>query len=112
MMLLRRRQACCRRGGVRGVGVLSREIGHSLGGCLVVEASQSGVIVVGDEGVEIGISLGMVEEASVMGGAVLRHTVEVLGEAAIEAFDHAVGLRPEGSGQPVRDTVAAADDIE
>src|SRR5712691_10402587 len=95
-----------------GEGVLSREIGQSLGGCLVIEASQSGVIIVGDEGVEIGISLGMVEEASVMGGAVLRQATQVLGEAAIKAFDHAVGLRPEGSGQPVEDAVAATDDIE
>src|SRR5260370_41962213 len=95
-----------------GLRVVSREIGHSLGGCLVVEASQSGVIVVGDEGVKIGISLGMVEEASVMGGAVLRQATQVLGEAAIKAFDHAVGLRPEGSGQPMRDAVAATDDIK
>jgi hypothetical protein len=38
---------------------------------VIVEASQSGVIVVGDEGVEVGVSFGMVEEASMMGGAVL-----------------------------------------
>ncbi|NHH97571.1 hypothetical protein DYY66_1223 [Candidatus Nitrosotalea sp. FS] len=70
------------------------------------------MIVVGDEGVEIGVSFGMVEEASVMGGAVLRHLVEVFAEAAVEAFDHAVGLRPEGSGQAVSDMAAATDEIE
>src|SRR5260370_39381479 len=61
---------------------------------------------------DYGISLGRTEEGGVMGGAGLRQAVKVPGEAAIEAFDHAVGLRPEGSGQPVRDAVAAADDIE
>ena len=47
-----------------------------------------------------------------MGGAVLRHAVEMLAEAAIEALDHAVGLRPEGSGQAVGDGVLAAQRIE
>src|SRR5260370_38462048 len=61
---------------------------------------------------DYGISLGRTEEGGVMGGAGLRQAVKVPGEAAIKAFDHAVGLRPEGSGQPVRDAVAAADDIE
>src|SRR5260370_34142900 len=61
---------------------------------------------------DYGISLGRTEEGGVMGGAGLRQAVKVLVEAAIDAFKHAVGLRPEGSGQPVRDAVAAADDIE
>src|SRR5712692_744005 len=95
-----------------GLRVLSREISQSLGGCLVVEASQSGVIVVGNKGVEVGISFGMVEEASVVGGTVLRHTAQMLADPAVEALDHAVGLRPEGSGQPVSDAAAATEDIE
>src|SRR6266852_5956442 len=95
-----------------GLRVVSREVSQGLGGCLVVKTSQAGSIVVIDEGVEVGISFGMVEEASMMGGAVLRHAVEMLADPAIEALDHAVGLRPEGSGQPVGDAVAATDDIE
>ena len=76
-----------------GVGVLSREFGEKLGGRLVVKTSQAGAIVVGDEGVEIGIAFGMVEKAAVV--------AEMLAEAAVEAFDHAIGLRPEGLGEAV-----------
>ena len=84
-----------------GVGVLSREFGEKLGGRLVVKTSQAGAIVVGDEGVEIGIAFGMVEKAAVEGGTVLRHAAEMLAEAAVEAFAHAIGLRPEGLGEAV-----------
>jgi hypothetical protein len=95
-----------------GGSVWSREIGQGLCGCLVVEAFQSGLIVVGDEGEEIGIAFGMIDKAAVMGGAVLGHAVEVLADASVEALDHAVGLRPEGSGQAVGDGVFAAERIE
>src|SRR5713101_5679669 len=95
-----------------GFRVVSREIGQGFGGCLVVEASQAGSIVVGDEGVEVGVALSVIEEASMVGGAVLRHTVEMLADAAIEALDHAVGLRSEGSGQAVSDSAVVAHDIE
>ena len=61
-----------------GFRVVSREFSEELGGCLVVEASQAGAIVVGDEGVEIGIAFGMVEKAAVEGGTVLRHAAEML----------------------------------
>ena len=57
---------------------------------LVVEASQASSIVVGDEGVEVGVTFGVVAETSVAGGAVLRHAVEMLAEAVIEALNHAV----------------------
>ncbi len=63
---------------------------------LVIEASQAGAIVVGDEGVEVGVALGVIEETAVVGGAVLRHAVEVFAKASVEALGHAVGLRPEG----------------
>jgi hypothetical protein len=65
---------------------VSREVSQELGGCQIVEASQAGSIVVGDEGVEVGIAFGMVEEATMVGGAVLRHAVEMLAEAAVEAL--------------------------
>src|SRR5258708_20407884 len=82
-----------------GNGVVSREFGEELGGRVVIEGSQAGAIVIGDEGVEIGIAFGMVDKAAMVGGTVLRHAVEVLGEAAVEALDHAVGLRPERPGE-------------
>jgi hypothetical protein len=69
-----------------GASVVSREVSQELGGCQIVEASQAGSIVVGDEGVEVGIAFGMVEEATMVGGAVLRHAVEMLAEAAVEAL--------------------------
>jgi hypothetical protein len=46
-----------------GLRVLSREFSEELGGRLVVEAAQAGVVVIGDEGVEVGIAFGMVEKA-------------------------------------------------
>src|ERR1700720_5020272 len=68
--------------------------------------------VVGDEGVEAGISFGMAEKAAVVGGAVLRHPGKMLAEAAVEALDHAVGLRPEGLGEAVGDGARGADPVE
>src|ERR1700731_2781206 len=91
-----------------GLRVVSREFGDELGGCLVVKASQAGAIVVGDEGAEVGIAFGMVEKAAVVGGTVLRHAAEMLAEAAVEAFDHAVGLRPEGLGEAMGDVALGA----
>ncbi len=91
---------------------VSDEIGEELGGRMIVEASQAGAIVVGDEGVEIGVALGVVVEAAVMGGAVLRHAVEMLAKAAVEALDHAVGLRPERAGEAVGNDVLAQSAVE
>ena len=95
-----------------GLRVVSREFGEELGGRLVIEASQAGAIVVGDEGVEVGIAFGMVAKAAVVGGPVLRHAAEMLAEAAVEAFDHAVGLRPEGLGEAMGDGALGADPVE
>jgi hypothetical protein len=50
----------------------------------------------------------MIEKPAVMGGAVLRHAAEMLAEAAVEALDHAVGLRAEGPGETVGDGVLRA----
>ena len=79
---------------------------------MIVEASQSGAIVVGDKGVEIGVALGVAEEASVVRCAILGHTGEMVTEAAVEAFDHAVGLRAEGFGELVADGVPPAELIK
>ena len=91
---------------------MSRKFSKELGRSLVVETSETGAIVVGDEGVEAGIAFGMAEKAAVVGGAVLRHPGKMLAEAAVEALDHAVGLRPEGLGEPVGDGARGADPVE
>jgi hypothetical protein len=62
--------------------------------------------------VEAGIAFGMAEKAAVVGGAVLRHPGKMLAEAAVEALDHAVGLRPAGLGEPVGDGARGADPVE
>ena len=99
-------------GACPGEGVVSREFSEEFGGCLVTETSQSGAVVVGDEGVEVGIAFGMVEKAAVVGGAVLRHAAEMFANAAVEALDHTVGLRPEGLGEAVGDGARGADPVE
>jgi ABC-type sugar transport system substrate-binding protein len=91
---------------------VSREFSEELGRSLIVETSQTGAIVVGDEGVEVGIAFGMAEKAAVVGGTVLRHPDKMLAEAAVEALDHAVGLRPEGLGEAVGDGARGADPVE
>ena len=90
--------------------VVSREISEELGGCLVAEASQTGAIVVGDEGVEVGVAFGMVAKAAM--GPQLRSLLKMLAEAAIEAFDHAVGLRVKRTDQTVDDAMPGAGAIE
>ena len=63
-------------------------------------------------GEEVGVAFGMVEKAAVVGGAVLRHAGEMLAEAAVEALDHAVGLRPERLGEAVGDGAHGAGAVE
>jgi hypothetical protein len=75
---------------------------------LVIETSQAGVIVVGDEGVEVGIAFGVVAKAAMVGGAVLRQLVEMLAKAAVEVLDHTVALRSEGLGEAVGDGARGA----
>ena len=91
---------------------MSRQVSEGFGGCLIAEASQTGAIVVGEEDLGIGVAFGVVEKAAVVGGTVLRHAAEVLAEAAVEAFDHAVGLRMEGLGEAVLDGVMGAGPVE
>ena len=44
-----------------GAGVLSHEFSEGFGGSLIIEASQRGAIVIGDEGAEVGVAFGMVD---------------------------------------------------
>ena len=46
-----------------------------------------------------------------MGGAVLRHAVEMLAEAAVEALDHAI-VRPERAGEAVGDGALRANSVK
>ena len=93
--------------------VVSRQVVEELGGGFVAEGSQSGAIVVIDEGVDEGVALGVVGEAVFAGvGGVAGVAVKGFGEAAIEAFGHAVGLRPVGSGEFVAHAVVLADLVE
>jgi hypothetical protein len=75
---------------------MSRKFSEEVGRSLIVETSQTGAIVVGNEGVEVGVAFGMAEKAAVVGGAVLRHPGEMLTEAAVEALDHAPAFARAG----------------
>ena len=81
---------------------MSRELREQLGECLVIETPQAGVIVVGDEGVEVGIAFGAVAKAAMVGGAVLRQPVEMLAKAAVGLPGRAAP-RP-ASAAPARST--------
>ena len=48
---------------------MSREFSEEFGGRVAAEASQPGVVVIGNESMEVGIAFGVVNEASVVGGA-------------------------------------------
>lgn len=75
---------------------MSRRIGDECGWCLIIEASEACAIIVFDEVVEEGISLGMGAEfvlALILGNACLGY--DSLSDPTIEAFNHAVRLRME-----------------
>ena len=70
-----------------GFRVVSRQVVEELGGGFVAEASQSGAIVVIDEGVDEGVALSVVGEAVFAGvGGVAGVAVKGFGETAVEAF--------------------------
>src|SRR5260370_35092625 len=98
--------------GATGFRVVSGEISESFQRSAVAETTQSGSVVVVDEGEDVVVAGGTGWEGLVMPCGVVRDALEVLGEAAVETLDHAVGLRPEGAGEPVRDVVAGAEAIE
>ena len=77
----------------------------------VTEAFETCSIVVVDEAVEEGISLGVRDEEAMSGRAFWLST-DGFDDATVEAFDQAVGLRPIGFGQSVVNVVFGADPIE
>ena len=91
--------------------VWSRKISESLERCQVAEALESGSIVIANKADEEGISLGMRCEHA-MGGAALWLAADGVGDAAIEALDHTVGLWPVRSGEAMLDFVFAAEAVE
>src|SRR5215467_2137844 len=91
--------------------VRSRRIVEGLAGCQVAETFEAGKIVVVDEAVEEGITIGMRGKAA-MGDAPFRLPTDRLGDAPIEAFGEAIGLRPVGSGETVVDLALGAETIE
>ena len=77
----------------------------------VTETLETCSIVVADEAVEEGISIGVRDEEA-MSGSALWLSTDGFDDATVEAFDQAVGLRPIGFGQAVVDVVFGADAIE
>ena len=77
----------------------------------IAETFETGVIVIVDEAIEEGISVGMRCEAA-MSDAAFRLPTHGVSDAAVEAFDEAVGLRPVGSSETVVDLALGAEAIE
>jgi hypothetical protein len=74
-------------------------ISKCLRGGLIGQASQSGAVIVIDEAQDEGIALLMgIELAS---GVDIFPGAQRLGEASVEALNHAIGLRSERFGQPM-----------
>jgi hypothetical protein len=89
-----------------------RLISEGFGWCLVVEALEACLVIGVDECFEEGIALVVGCELVLSSVAGRRLAADGLGDAAIEAFDHAVGLGMEGAGEPVLDLVPLADPVE
>ena len=77
----------------------------------VAETLEAGSIVVVNEAIEKGISIGVREEAPVS-GATFRFPANGVADAAVEALDETIGLRPVGSGETVVDLALGAKTIE
>ena len=77
----------------------------------VTETLEAGSIVVVDEAIEEGVSIGVRNEEP-MSDAAFRLPADRFDDAAVEAFDEAVGVRPIGSGEAVVDATLGADAIE
>src|SRR5262245_38462223 len=91
--------------------VRSRQIGKGLDWCLVAEAFEAGSIVIVDELVEEGVAIGMTNEGAAS-AATLFLPADSFGDPPIEAFDHTVGLRMVGFGQPMFDAALLAETVE
>ena len=77
----------------------------------VAEAFESGSVVVANEALKEAIAIVMRDEEP-MRYAAFRLTADGLDNAAIEAFDESIGLRPEWPGEPMLDFMLGADAIE
>jgi len=77
----------------------------------VSETFEAGSIVVADKAVEEGVAVGVRDEEA-MGDAALGLLSDGLDDAAVEALDETIGLRPIGSCQTMGDTASGADAIE
>ena len=91
--------------------VRSRGIVESLDRGLVAEAFEAGSIVVVYELAEEGVAIGVVGEGSTCAAALLL-AADGFGDAAIEAFDQAVGLWMIRFGGSMIDAALAAKLIE
>ena len=86
-------------------------IGEGLDWGFVGEAFEAGSIVVVDELGDEGVAIGVVDEGT-PGAAPLFLAADGLSNAAIEAFDHAVGLRVIRPGEAVIDAAQLAELIK
>ena len=91
--------------------VWSREIGEGFEGSEVAEAFEAGAVVVGNEAGEEGVAIGMAGKGSPCAAA-FGFSADGFGDAAVEALDETIGLRPIRSGQTVIDLVVSADEIK
>src|SRR4029453_4821122 len=87
--------------------VRSRWIGKSLDRGLVAQTFEAGLIVVVDELAEEGFPIGMTDEGA-SGAAAFFLAADGFGDAPVEAFHQAVGLRGVGPGKAVIDAALLA----
>ncbi|NJM34263.1 MAG: IS630 family transposase [Rhodomicrobium sp.] len=99
------REACPR------AGVWSREVGQGLFWGLILEAFESGVIIVMNEAGEEGIAISVIGEQAI-GDAPLPLAADSLCDTAVEALDHAIGAWGEGLGKAVLDAGLGANLVE
>ena len=86
-------------------------IGKRLDWGLVAEAFEAGSIVVVDELVEEGVAIGVINEGTASAAALFL-PADGFGDAPIEAFDHTVGLRMVGPGEPMFDAARLAEAVK
>jgi hypothetical protein len=91
--------------------VRSRGIGKGLDRRLVAEAFQAGSIIVVDELAEEGVAIGVAGEGAASAAAFVLAT-DGFGDAPVEAFDQAVGLRMIRPGQTMFDAALLAVSIK
>src|SRR5690606_18651376 len=85
--------------------VVSREIGELFCRCLVGKAPEACLVVAVDEGAQEGVALSVGGKFVLAGVAAGRLATDRLGEAAVEALDHPVGLGMVGAGEAMGDAM-------